>query len=72
MFSAAQASTVFSAQERSVLSLTDTMTRDIEVPDAVFDAAKAHFSDQQMADLVATVAAYNMVSRFLTAFKIGH
>ncbi|MES2399326.1 MAG: carboxymuconolactone decarboxylase family protein [Pseudomonadota bacterium] len=62
----------FTEKERHVLALTDTMTRDIEVPDAVFDAAKAHFSDQQMTDLVATVAAYNMVSRFLTAFQIGH
>ncbi|MES2362426.1 MAG: carboxymuconolactone decarboxylase family protein [Pseudomonadota bacterium] len=62
----------FTAEERHVLALTDTMTRDIEVPDSVFDAAKAHFSEQQMTDMVATVAAYNMVSRFLTAFKIGH
>lgn len=69
---AAQDERTFSQKERDVLALTDTMTRDIEVPDAVFDAAKAHFSDQQMTDLVATVAAYNMVSRFLTAFRIGH
>lgn len=62
----------FSQQERDVLALTDAMTRDIEVPDAVFDAARAHFSGQQLTDLVATVAAYNMVSRFLTAFRIGH
>jgi 4-carboxymuconolactone decarboxylase len=68
----AETSTVFSAQERSVLSLTDTMTRDIEVPEGIFDAVKAHFTDQQMTDLVATIAAYNMVSRFLTAFQIGH
>lgn len=63
---------VFSEQERQVLTLTDTMTRDIEVPDSVFDPVKRHFSDQQLTDLVATVAAYNMVSRFLTAFRIGH
>ena len=62
----------FSDQERSVLALTDTMTRDIAVPDAVFDPVKACFNDQQLTDLVATVAAYNMVSRFLTAFQIGH
>mgnify|MGYP000911781172 FL=1 len=55
-----------------MLALIDTMTRDIDVPDAVFSAAKVHFSDQQMTDLVATIAAYNMVSRFLTAFRIGH
>lgn len=69
---AASAADVFSALERCVLALTDTMTRDIEVPDSVFDPVKAHFNDQQLTDLVATVAAYNMVSRFLTAFKIGH
>ena len=63
---------LFSEQERSVLALTDAMTRDIDVPDAVFESVKLRFNDQQMTDLVATVAAYNMVSRFLTAFKIGH
>lgn len=62
----------FTTQECDVLALTDTMTRNIEVPDAVFNAARAHFNDQQMTDLVATVAAYNMVSRFLTVFQIGH
>ena len=67
-----QKNEAFNQPERDVLALTDSMTRDIEVPDSVFDAAKAHFNDQQLTDLVATVAAYNMVSRFLTAFKIGH
>ena len=67
-----QTNEIFTHQERDVLALTDSMTRDIEVPDSVFDAAKAHFNDQQLTDLVATVAAYNMVSRFLTAFKVGH
>lgn len=62
----------FSEQERHVLALTDCMTRDIDVPDGVFNAARTHFNDQQMTDLVATIAAYNMVSRFLTAFQIGH
>ncbi len=63
---------VYTQQERDVLLLTDTMTRDIDVPDNVFNAARSHFTDPQMTDLVATIAAYNMVSRFLTAFKIGH
>ena len=69
---AASQADVFSSQERNVLALTDTMTRDIDVPDSVFEPVKAGFNDQQLTDLVATVAAYNMVSRFLTAFKIGH
>jgi 4-carboxymuconolactone decarboxylase len=62
----------FSGLERSVLELTDTMTRDIAVPDALFASVKAHFSDQAMIDLTVTIAAYNMVSRFLLALQIGH
>ena len=69
---AAPSPALFSEQERAVLVLTDTMTRDIAVPDKVFEPVKAAFNDQQLIDLVATVAAYNMVSRFLTAFQIGH
>ncbi len=68
----AHADSMFSGPQRHVLALTDAMTRDIDVPDSVFDDAKAHFNDQQMVDLVATIASYNMVSRFLTAFRIGH
>ncbi|WP_019939822.1 carboxymuconolactone decarboxylase family protein [Bordetella sp. FB-8] len=60
------------AGERGVLALTDTMTRDIEVPDAVFEPLRVHFDEQGLIELAATVAAYNMVSRFLVALRIGH
>jgi 4-carboxymuconolactone decarboxylase len=62
----------FSALERAVLTLTDTMTRDVQVDDAVFEPLRAHFDAQGLVELVATVAAYNMVSRFLEALRIGH
>jgi 4-carboxymuconolactone decarboxylase len=62
----------FSERERTVLRLTDVMTRDIEVPDALFAAVKKHFDEQTMTDLLVTIAAYNMVSRFLVATQIGH
>ena len=58
--------------EAAIVRLTDTMTRDINVPDEVFNAVKVHFDEHQTVDLVATVAAYNMVSRFLVALQIGH
>ena len=61
-----------SAAERVALRLTDAMTRDIEVPDALFAEVRAHFDAQAQVDLVATIAAYNMVSRFLVALQIGH
>lgn len=62
----------FSEMERIALRLTDTMTREIEVSDELFSQVKERFDSQGQIDLVATIAAYNMVSRFLVAFHIGH
>lgn len=56
----------------AVLELTDAMTRDMAVPDALFEQLRAYFDAKALVDLIATVAAYNMVSRFLTALRIGH
>jgi AhpD family alkylhydroperoxidase len=55
-----------------VLELTDARTRDIDVDDALMARVQARFTPQQTVDLVATIAAYNMVSRFLVALRIGH
>ncbi len=62
----------FTSLERAVLALTDAMTRDVQVPDALFEPLRAHFDARALVELVATVAAYNMVSRFLEALQIGH
>lgn len=64
------ASVVFTPLDRLVLELTDAMTRDIEVPDALFERVRAHFDAEKLVELVATIAAYNMVSRFLVALRI--
>lgn len=58
--------------ERLMIELTDCMTREIEVPDALYRRLRDSCTDQQMVDAVVTVAAYNMVSRFLVAMHIGH
>ncbi|KAG1361588.1 hypothetical protein G6F61_014288 [Rhizopus arrhizus] len=58
--------------EAEVLALTDAMTRDIEVPDAVFAPLRARYDDTQLVELTATVGAYNMVSRCLVALRVGH
>jgi AhpD family alkylhydroperoxidase len=63
---------VFAPRERLVLALTDAMTRDVAVPDAVFDPLRAEFDARMLVELVATVAAYNMVSRFLVALGVSH
>jgi 4-carboxymuconolactone decarboxylase len=62
----------FSVVERAVLALTDAMTRDVQVPDEVFEPIGRHFDSRGVTELVATIAAYNMVSRFLEALRIGH
>jgi AhpD family alkylhydroperoxidase len=56
--------------ERLVVQYTDAMTRELQVPDALFEDLKAKFDDKTLVELTATVAGYNMVSRFLIALRI--
>jgi AhpD family alkylhydroperoxidase len=60
----------FTPSQRAVLALADSMTRDVHVPDAVFEGVRPHFTERELVELVATIAAYNMVSRFLEALAI--
>lgn len=60
----------FTPQQRAVLALTDSMTKDIHVPPSVFDAVRPHFSERELVELVTTIASYNMVSCFLEALQI--
>ena len=69
---AGELSAEFNDVERAALALTDTMTRDVQVSDALFEPLREYFDDRALVELVATVAAYNMVSRFLEALRIGH
>lgn len=63
-------STLFNDTERAVLAYTDAMTREVQVDPAVFAAVARHFSHRHLIELTATVAAYNMVSRFLEALQV--
>ena len=65
-----QNSSLFSDKERAVLAYTDAMTRNVQVPDDVFNAVKPHFDNKELVELTATIATYNMVSRFLEALEI--
>ncbi len=56
----------------AVLRYADAMTRDVAVPQSLFDDVKnAGFNNQEIVELTATVASYNLVSRFLVALDIG-
>lgn len=59
-----------SEHERRVLALTDAMTRDIHVSDALFDSVTQGMSDTEKVEIAATVASYNMVSRFLVGLHV--
>ena len=63
-------SPVLQGVEKLVLQYTDAVTRDLRVPDTLFDELKKTFDDKTLVELTATVAGYNMVSRFLIALRI--
>ncbi|WP_018906889.1 carboxymuconolactone decarboxylase family protein [Variovorax paradoxus] len=65
-------SEVFAPLERLVLELTDAMTRRIVVPDELMGRVQQHFDPKGVVEVVATVAAYNMVSRLLVALNVVH
>jgi AhpD family alkylhydroperoxidase len=66
----AAAPTVYPERERAVLALCDSMTRDIHVPAELMAAVVTALGQRQAVELAATIAAYNMVSRFLEALQI--
>lgn len=63
---------IFTEDEHLMLELADTMTRDVQVQDDLMSRLQARLSAQELVEVVATVAAYNMVSRFLVALNVGH
>jgi len=51
----------FTARERAALALTDSVTRlsETHVPDGVWNEASAHFSDDELAALLALIVSIN-------------
>jgi AhpD family alkylhydroperoxidase len=61
---------LFDLCQRAALALTDRMTREVRVEDSVWQAVRSLWSEREIVELVATIASYNMVSRFLEALEI--
>ena len=61
---------LFTDKQRALLAYVDAMTRDIDVPDAVFAEVRKHFSERQTVELTMLIGAYNMLTRFLKALKV--
>ena len=63
---------LFGPLDAAALALTIEMTRNVRVEDATFARIEAQLGRRELVELIATIAAYNMVSRFLVATGITH
>ena len=71
--SATRNAQLFTEAERAALALTLEMTEGVAVNGDTMEWVKrAMRSDQAVVELVATIATYNMVSRFLVALDVRH
>lgn len=61
---------LFNEQQRAVLAYTDEMTLNVQVPRAIYNEVEHLFNEQLVVEITATIATYNMVSRFLEALQI--
>ena len=61
---------IFNEEEKLLLKLTDQSTRNVDVEEQIVHALQDVFGEQQTVEAIATVAAYNMVSRFLVALAV--
>ena len=60
----------FGEVERAALTLTVEMTRDVKVKAATLRRVRKLLPEAQVVELIGTIAAYNMVSRFIVATGI--
>jgi alkylhydroperoxidase family enzyme len=65
-----RSSTLFTDKQRALLAYVDAVTRDIEVPQAIFSDLQSHHSERQIVELTLLIGAYNMLTRFLQALKV--
>ena len=65
-----QLSPLFDAAERAALAYTDAMTKQVQVADELFGEVRRHFDAQELVELTAVIAGYNLVSRFLEAMQV--
>jgi len=60
----------FSARERAALAFADASTRDVDVPEPIFEGLRRHFNERQIVELTVLVGTYNMHTRMCQALKI--
>ena len=63
---------VFTSRERAALAWTEavTLVADSHVPDDIYEAARAEFSEQELVDLTMAVVTINSWNRPMVSFRI--
>jgi alkylhydroperoxidase family enzyme len=61
---------LYSPAEALALTVADQISRDCELDDATWTASEHMWGRQGLVELIVTVSAYNMVSRFLRAVRL--
>jgi len=76
MISAWREAAIYTEKERAALAWAEAVTKleDCEVPEEVYKAAAAHFSEKELVDLTLNIVAINGWNRFNIAFCMpsGH
>jgi alkylhydroperoxidase family enzyme len=67
---AAASSLHYDDLQRAVIRFAIASTRDVKIPDAVFDELRRRLTPTEVVELVAATATYNMVARFLVALGV--
>jgi alkylhydroperoxidase family enzyme len=67
MSAAMKDAALFDEAERATLALTSEMTRGVAVTGTTMKRIRAVLPDEQVVELIGTIAGYNMVSRFVVA-----
>ena len=65
-----QPSALFDGAQRAALAYTDAMTREVQVPAAVFTALRDYYTEKQIVELTVLIGTYNMHTRVLQALDI--
>ncbi|MSP94612.1 MAG: carboxymuconolactone decarboxylase family protein [Alphaproteobacteria bacterium] len=60
----------FTPRDRAVLAYTDSMTRDIQVPDDVFAALRPFYDERGIVELTVLIGTYAMHNRVFQALEI--
>jgi carbon monoxide dehydrogenase subunit G/alkylhydroperoxidase family enzyme len=66
----AATSPLYDELQRAVIRFAIASTREVKIPDRLFDELKQRLPPNELVELVAATATYNMVARFLVALEI--